>query len=66
MNAELPFVAIGKGESAPWEDLPLTCPACGDLCQLQYTDPGPLVLGYIQHCGEVWLRGPIIHAEAAQ
>jgi len=53
---EAPFVAIGAGERAPWEDLSLLCPTCGE---------GPLRprrtarYTYITHCNGTWLRGPV-------
>jgi hypothetical protein len=53
---EVPFVAIGAGERAPWADEPLTCPKCGagPLPLLNSDPPG---LTFITHCGESWLRG---------
>jgi len=55
--ADDPYVAIGAGERAPWADLNLLCPTCGE---------GPLPLYraerfmYINHCNGVWLRGPVV------
>lgn len=54
----VPFVAIGAGEPAPWSDLPLTCPTCGEG-PLPLLDTDPPGLSYIKHCGGVWMRGPI-------
>jgi len=54
--SETSYVAIGAGERAPWEDLSLFCPTCGE---------GPLPLYraerfmYINHCNGVWLRVPV-------
>lgn len=60
--SDIPFVAIGNGEKAPWADLPLTCPECGaGPLELESTtsDTGLITLHYIQHCNEAWLRGPL-------
>jgi hypothetical protein len=56
---EVPFVVIGHGEPVPWgDDYDRICPQCGekDLPLLDSVPPG---LHYIEHCGGVWMRGPI-------
>jgi len=53
---DVPFVAVGEGERAPWADEPLTCPECG-AGPLELKDSDPPGLTYISHCGKSWLRG---------
>ena len=57
----VPFVAIGAGERAPWADLPLTCPTCGEgpLPLQESVGGGSLVLSFIKHCEGTWLRGEL-------
>ena len=62
----VPFVAIGAGEEAPWAGLDLNCPTCGTgPLELQEGDPvfkdtpHSLVLRYISHCGQTWMRGSV-------
>lgn len=60
----VPFVAIGAGERAPWADDPLTCPKCGEgplpLQDSISSNPmSPVVLRFITHCGQSWLRGDV-------
>ena len=66
-NDEIPFVAVDADETPPWGD-DLTCPRCGaqDLplkegvtIDKTKRDVPEIVLRYITHCGEAWLRGPI-------
>ena len=52
---EVPFVAVANGERAPWADEPLTCPECGEPCELK--DSNPPGLTFISCCGKQWLRG---------
>ncbi len=65
---EVPYVAVGASERAPWADLPLHCPTCGEgpLVLQESTGSGMsgtgIVLRYISHCGRSWLRGDIDQA----
>lgn len=56
-NSEVPFVAVGVGEEAPWAHESLNCPDCGDG-PLELQDSDPPGLSYISHCSKSWLRGP--------
>lgn len=55
-----PFVAIGYDEDPPWGD-DRTCPKCGEPdLPLEHSDlASGIVLHFISHCEETWLRGPI-------
>ncbi|MFB9378573.1 hypothetical protein ACFFVI_16545 [Kineococcus gynurae] len=55
---EVPFVAIGAGERAPWADLDLNCPRCGEG-PLPLHDSKNGLLSFIYHCGQSWARGDI-------
>lgn len=54
--SDLPYVAIGAGERAPWADLDLNCPVCGEG-PLELQESNPPGLTFIKHCGKTWLRG---------
>jgi DNA-directed RNA polymerase subunit RPC12/RpoP len=58
MSDEIPFVAVGAGERAPWADAGLACPKCGGP-ELELRDSDPPGLTYIkcERCGGSWLRG---------
>lgn len=53
---EPPMVVLTPGEPAPWADLSLNCPICGEG-PLPLRDSDPPGLTYISHCGQSWLRG---------
>lgn len=57
---EIPYVAIGKGEDAPWvtANLDLSCPDCGgDELPLRDSEPPGLTFIKCEGCGGTWLRG---------
>lgn len=62
---DIPYVAIGAGEPAPWAHLDLNCPSCGEgplpLQRSRHVDAerSGIVLHFITHCGGTWLRGPM-------
>lgn len=60
MADEIPFVAVGKGEDAPWvkANLALSCPKCGgDELPLRDSEPPGLTFIKCERCEGVWLRG---------
>lgn len=60
-ESPVPFVAIGAGGRAPWADEPLNCPTCGTgpLPLKASEGTSPIVLRYITHCGQSWMRGEV-------
>lgn len=67
---DVPFVAVGADEydDPPWGG-DRSCPLCGEKdlplqrsTTTDKTDPDApdIVLQYISHCGQSWLRGPIL------
>lgn len=45
---DIPYVAVGAGQRAPWADEPLTCPECG-ASPPPLLDSDPPGLRYITH-----------------
>lgn len=60
MADDVPYVAIGAGEDAPWvrDNLDLACPDCGGAeLPLRDSDPPGLTFIKCEGCGGLWLRG---------
>lgn len=58
MTDDVPFVAIGEGEEAPWANLDLSCPDCGgNPLPLEDSNPPGLSFIHCPMCDGTWLRG---------